>query len=487
MRLLEVGAAARLGEAWRKSGYHRAALSAVYGPDAAASSDRGDHRALLDSCGDDPLGVWTRLFTVGVEVDERAAADAIAPLGIGEALESGLLLRGDGGVAAGWGLQFSGESAVFSDQCPGTTGARNRDHVLGVGGASQLLLDATLREPVGTALDLGTGCGVQALELSGHAGSVTATDLSERALAFAALNAEINGVELELLRGDLLEPVAGRRFDLVVANPPFVIATPGSGWTYRDAGREADGVAAELAGAAIELLEPGGTMQFLANWLHVGGADWAERVASWFPESGAGVWAVEREVLDPLDYVRTWQRDSGETGDADQAAAWLDWFDARGVEGVGFGMVNVRRVDGASEVRCEEVRHAVETPWRDRVAEHFVVRGADLEPEQLWEARLRVADGVSLQQSAALGEEGWDVERQWLQQRHRMRHAEQIDPLLVAMLGACDGAAPVRLQVQLLAETYGGEAAVLYAQLYPVLRRLIERGFLEVNPILYIL
>jgi hypothetical protein len=334
-----------------------------------------------------------------------------------------------------------------------------------------------LDDHVGTALDVGTGCGVQALAL--HADTITATDLSERALAFAALNAVVNGVELELLQGDLLEPVAGRRFDLVVANPPFVIATPGGGWTYRDGGREADGIAAELAAASTSLLNPGGTMQFLANWLHVKGRDWSERVADWFPDEGARVWAVEREVLDPLDYVRTWQRDSGETDDAEQAAAWLDWFDANDVDGVGFGFVNVRRIDGPTDIVCEEVRHAVQTPWRDRVRDWFAIRERDLEPETLWTAQLRVAEGVVLQQSAAMGDEGWDVDRQWLQQAHGMRYAEEVDPLVVAFLGACNGQAEVRLQVQLLADTYGAEPAMLYAQLYPVIRRLVERGFLR--------
>ena len=49
------------------------------------------------------------------------------------------------------------------------------DHVLGVGGASSTLAQATIRAEVGRALDLGAGCGVQALHLSGHASSVTAT------------------------------------------------------------------------------------------------------------------------------------------------------------------------------------------------------------------------------------------------------------------------------------------------------------------------
>jgi hypothetical protein len=473
VRLLESEAAARLGEALR--GFRRAALRRVYGPEALAAADRGDYRALLAQCGDDPLEVLTRLFVVGVPVPAADAANALAPFTLDEALDCGLL-TGIDMVAAGWGAQFEGDRLLLSDQLPNTTGGRTREHVLGIGGASKLLLDLTLRTPVASALDLGTGCGVQALAL--HADRITATDLSERALAFADLNATVNGVEVELLQGDLLEPVAGRAFDLVVANPPFVIGTPGSGWTYRDGGREADGIAAELAAASTTLLGPGGTMQFLGNWLHRKGEDWSERVAGWFPDSGVRVWAVEREALDPLDYVRTWQRDSGESHDAEQAAAWLDWFAANEVEAVGFGFISVRRIDGPTEIVCEEARHAVEAPWSDRVADWFAVRDSAIEPEDLWTAQLRVAEGVVLQQTAALGGEGWDVDRQWLQQSGGMRYAEEVDPLVVAFLGACDGEAEVRLQVQLLADTYGAEPAMLYAQLYPVIRRLVERGFL---------
>ncbi|MEU5870050.1 class I SAM-dependent methyltransferase [Glycomyces sp. NPDC047369] len=475
MRLLQTDAAARLGEALR--GFRRAALSAHYGPESLAAADRGDYRALLAQCGDDPLGVHARLWVAGVPVPAEAAANALAPFTLDEARDCGLLVGGDE-VSAGWGAQFEGDRLLFSDQLPNTTGGRTPEHVLGVGGASKLLLDLTLRDRVASALDLGTGCGVQALALTGHADAVAATDLSARALAFAELNAAVNGADLELLQGDLLAPVAGRAFDLVVANPPFVIATPGSGWTYRDGGREADGIAAELAAASTGLLNPGGTMQFLANWLHRKGEDWSERVAGWFPDEGALVWAVEREALDPLDYVRTWQRDSGESHDAEQAAAWLDWFEANEVEAVGFGFIAVRRAHGPSRIVCEEARHAVAAPWSDRIADRFAVLESAIEPEALWESRLRVADGVVLQQTAAVGEEGWDVDRQWLQQAEGMRYAEEVDPLVVAFMGACNGDAEVRLQVQLLAETYGAEPALLYAQLYPVVRRLVERGFL---------
>jgi release factor glutamine methyltransferase len=54
------------------------------------------------------------------------------------------------------------------------------------------------------------------------AGQVTAVDISRRALVSARLNAAINGVAVRTRRGDLFAAVAGRRFDLIVSNPPYV-------------------------------------------------------------------------------------------------------------------------------------------------------------------------------------------------------------------------------------------------------------------------
>src|SRR5262249_10867861 len=153
-------------------------------------------------------------------------------------------------------------------------GPLRTDHVLGVGNAATTLAGATIRQTVRSALDIGTGCGVQALELSEQAASVTATDLSPRALRFAATTAVLNGLSWELLAGDLVAPVAGRRFDLVVSNPPFVTGPGTTRYTYRDSGRPGDGICAELAATAGDVLTEGGTMQFLANWVHVVGEDW---------------------------------------------------------------------------------------------------------------------------------------------------------------------------------------------------------------------
>ena len=74
-------------------------------------------------------------------------------------------------------------------------------------------------------VDLGTGSGAIALALAGERPewAVTATDLSEAALAIARTNASMLGLErVEFLKGRWLEPLAGRHFDLIVSNPPYI-------------------------------------------------------------------------------------------------------------------------------------------------------------------------------------------------------------------------------------------------------------------------
>ena len=105
---------------------------------------------------------------------------------------------------------------------------------------------ATVRRPVATLLDLGAGCGVQTLHASGHAAALTATDVSERALALARATFALSGLDVEVLAGPWWEPVAGRRFDQVVCNPPFVPGPPEIEHVYRDAGLGGDGASALL-------------------------------------------------------------------------------------------------------------------------------------------------------------------------------------------------------------------------------------------------
>ncbi|MBW8483610.1 HemK2/MTQ2 family protein methyltransferase [Actinomadura parmotrematis] len=119
--------------------------------------------------------------------------------------------------------------------------------------------------PGAALLDVCTGSGAVAIAgaLLG-ARSATAVDLSRRAALTARANARLRRVNVRVLRGDLFGPVAGERFDVITANPPYVPCDrpPGAHSRARawDAGRDGrDGIDRICAGAA-ELLAPGGTL-----------------------------------------------------------------------------------------------------------------------------------------------------------------------------------------------------------------------------------
>lgn len=88
-----------------------------------------------------------------------------------------------------------------------------------------LVTEAVTRRPEAlSVLDIGTGSGCIAVSLQQRlsGATVTATDISEAALAVAGRNAEKHGARIEFLHGSLFAPVAGRRFDLIVSNPPYI-------------------------------------------------------------------------------------------------------------------------------------------------------------------------------------------------------------------------------------------------------------------------
>ncbi|WP_088995340.1 DUF7782 domain-containing protein [Micromonospora echinaurantiaca] len=484
--LLSPAGVTALRTALTRAGFTANGIATRLGPQATGGVARNDFRAALRATEErDPLGTLIRVFICEQTEPEAAVAAALAPLSIEEALAGGLVERHGDGLRMGLDLEPYGDDWwVLADVPASARPGRplHAEHVLGIGGATQTLIGATARRPVETALDLGTGSGVQALHLSTHARRVTATDVSERALRFAATTAALNGQDWELLRGDLVAPVAGRRFDLVVSNPPFVVGPGTTTHVYRDSGRVGDAIGAELAAAAPDLLTEGGTMQYLANWVHVTGEDWAERVTGWFAGTGLDAWVVQREVADPMAYVNLWLTDVGEAADPHRMADWLDWFDAHKVEAIGFGIVSLRRAGHDDPViRVEELRQRVEAPMGDRIAGWFDrqdwlrSRGAD----GLLAERYRAAEGLQLRQEATMGDEGWAVDRQVLAMPHGLRWTEEIDPLVLALVGGADGRLPLRDQLALLAAAHDVAVEELAEAAGPIVAHLVERGFIE--------
>ena len=312
-----------------------------------------------------PTALLTALFMLGEPVPAAALDVALPRTGATGARATGLVdtpdaqglvrplvdLRpheavDDVGEVRWWVASDVGELVTGRELAP--------DHVLGIGRAGLTLAGLTPRRPVGRALDLGCGCGIQALYLLRHCEQVVATDVSARALAFTSFNAALAGVgpeRLDLRQGSFLEPLAGERFDLIATNPPFVITPPAVRQAglplmeYRDAGAP---VLPVLVPGLAGLLRGGGTLVMLGNWEHHAGQDWRERVSTWLPQD-VDAWVVQRDLQDPVQYATTWLRDGGMTPERDltgfEAAlgAWVEDFEARGVKGVGLGYLVLHR------------------------------------------------------------------------------------------------------------------------------------------------
>jgi hypothetical protein len=342
------------------------------------------------------------------------------------------------------------------------------------------------------ALDLGTGCGVQSLHLAEHVEEIIATDVNDRALRMTDFNARLNGLpqgRVATRNGSLYEPVGTESFDLIVTNPPFVISSgEGELLTYRDSGLPGDEVVRRVVTGGARRLNPGGLLQVLANWAHVEGEPWTERVGGWIAGSGCDAWVVQREVADPASYVELWLKDAGlhpsVGGDVEEYlrkyAAWLAWFDRQRIEGVGFGWLNLRRTDRTEpRVRLEEWPFDIEQPLGPEVA-NWAARCdvlASTTDADLLDAHLVLRTDVRQESMGAPGAE--DPETIVLRQQRGMRRAVQVDTVDGALLGACDGDLSVREILGALAQLLDADLDALIAQRVEKLRDYVTDGFVE--------
>ncbi|WP_296536356.1 methyltransferase [uncultured Actinomyces sp.] len=475
-----------------------------------------------DSASSWSVAVLTALFMLGEPVPAIALDAALPRTGAAGAAAVGLVGEPDetGCVRARVDLRpheavdDAGEVRwwVASDLGELVTGrALAPDHVLGIGGAGLTLAGLTPRTPVSTALDLGCGCGIQTLYLLRHAEHVVATDISERALAFTVFNAALAGVSvidgprpgadagsagrLELRLGSLLEPVAGRRFDLIASNPPFVLTPPAvreAGlplMEYRDAGGP---VLPALVAGLGEHLEPGGAAVMLGNWEHYGADSWRDAVSAWIPE-GLDAWVIEREVQDPVEYATMWLRDGGLTperhAESFDAAlgAWIGDFEARGVEGIGFGYLIVHRPESPRGHwrLLEEVSTSGQGVLGPHVAEVLRTREllSGLDDDAVAALRPVLAPDVTEERHFVPGASEPTVIL--LRQGGGLGRTVQASTAVAALAGVADGELSVGQIASAVASLTGVDADALRAELVEAVRRLATHGFLGLDSTLH--
>jgi carbamoyltransferase len=188
----------------------------------------------------------------------------------------------------------------MSVPAPGAFGLPDGDMVYPPGGDSLLLANAAPHDD-GAVLDLCTGTGVQALRSARSARRVVGTDIGKRAVALASCNAALNGIENLTVRcGDLFGPVRGERFDLILANPPFV-AGPRRGPAYHAGGPFADRVLKRIVAGLPTCSKPGGRALMVSHLALRHGEKVIDRLRPWFSGAAGRALALVLEEGSPVD------------------------------------------------------------------------------------------------------------------------------------------------------------------------------------------
>ena len=452
---------------------------------SAALEDDAVHRRRLS--GDDAFSTIARLFLLGDAVEASQVEAAFAPVSLDSLAALGLLENARDDVRASVRLLPHGDYYLASDHIAVEPSA---DWVAGIHAPSVTLAKLAVRLPVARTLDLGTGCGIQALLAAKHSERVVATDVNARALAFARFNAALNGIDVvEFRQGDLFEPVGDERFGLIVANPPYVIS-PDATYAYRDSGLPRDTLCRRIVQSVPEFLAEGGFAHILVSWVHApgGGSRWAEPLEDWVAGIGCDAWLLHYRTDDPLTHAAGWLRPLARSSPEEYEAAlerWLDYLRRLQIEAVGYGAVVLRRRSHtANWVRLDEIpidrlEPATEHTLRVFSAEDYLAAVAD--DSALLGERFELVEAHRLEQQLVCRDGRFDVESQTLALTEGLAFRAGLDRSTAMLLPHFD--ANRRLADVLAAAASDLEVEVDDRERYTaaalaVTRRLFELGFL---------
>jgi methylase of polypeptide subunit release factors len=422
-----------------------------------------------------------KLFLLGAEVAAREAADALAPVPLERLEAMGVLTRDADRVEAAIELVPTGELLIACDRFRDEL--ERPDHVLGLSPPTRVLASLTVRRRVGSALDVGTGNGLQALLAASHADRVVGVDVNPRALRFAEFNAALNGAAgIELREGNVFDPVAGEAFDLIVSNPPYVIS-PESEFVYRDSGLPGDSFCEGLVRRTPAHLAEGGYAFALVSWVHGREDDWTEPPRRWVGGGGCDALLLRYASHEPLSYAAGWNRPLRPNAVAYAAALdrWLDYYRSLGIEAMSWGALVLRRRDGANWFWAHSPSSDRIGPSGEHVERLFAAQ--DLlagreRPDDLLDCRLALASDHRLDQTAVLAPDGVAVRSARLSLDGGLRNEVSVDGATVQLLLLLDGRKPLR-QVLAAAERPEGMSEEEFAsRSVRAARRLLELGFL---------
>lgn len=485
MKALSTGKMALIREAFHAAGYTRSGILERLQAGDFPSLKGSDIPILMHrTASGDALDTLIRLFLVEQPCERDAVSAAAAPLDPAVWAEAGLVtLHGDR-VLPGVKVLPYGDSLFSFDLTDAYGREGETDFVMGIGASTLTLANLTIRKPSPLTLDLGTGCGLQALCAARHSEKVLATDINDRALAYARFNAALNGTEaVEFRRGDLFGPAEGLRFDLIVSNPPFVIS-PESLFTYCDGGMEGDALCRRIVREAPVYLAEGGFCQVLCNWAEYDGRDWREVLRGWVEQSPCDTWVMRSQSRDIVSYASTWIRQKSRDPRAipsERFEQWMRYYDHLGISSIGSGIITMRRrSDGRPWYRADDAPEKMLGPCGEDILRGFALKDIleSARDADLLNTRLILSPAARLERICMPADGGWQDASLTITLASGLPYTGTIDPATANFLVACNGGKTLREAMQ---EGFSGIDSLsdtVLGAFMGVVRSLMERGFL---------
>lgn len=474
-----------LGAILTSRGYTAQGVASVLGASVAVSPHAAAYAGqLLRLPTDSHLSTLIKLLLFGLDVSVAEASRALLPLRPDQLHTLGVMRPVGSDRQRSKIRIIPHQDLLIACDHAAETGSRP-DHVPGVHASSMLLANLTPRQPSSSVLDVGTGCGVQALLASRHSERVVAVDVNPRAVSFTAFNAALNGISnVETRTGDLFGPVAGQSFDLIVCNPPYVIA-PEPVHTYRDSSLPGDHLCQQIVAEAPKFLRPGGFACILVSWLIRPGEPWQAALERWVQDSGCDALLLGLETVDLVTNASRWATIPEGTPlelRQQELHRWVRNLHALGGELVGYGTVVLSPSDGRTPwILSEQLSRGPAGPAGAQVVRMF--EGGrilnELQDDALMNSCPILAQDQRMEQVLRLRDGAWQPVASSVVAEGGLELRMNADPLVAGLLAGLDEGRSLQVvfaDLPIVTRAGGLELEALRQRAIEMVRHLVIRG-----------
>lgn len=421
-----------------------------------------------------PAALLARLFAYADPIAAEELEETFPP-GVAEALlEVGLLHRGDDGITSTMRVMPFESLWIASDEMNAP-----EDPVMGPGATTLQLARAMGVSAGASILDVGCGAGTLALVASARgAGRVVGVDLMVRAIEWSRFNARLNRLSTVFEAGDLTQPVAGQRFDLVVSQPPFVIQPEGTEQTtYLHGGKAGDEITLRLLGELPDVLGDDGRAVVLFDAPRLSEAPIDKRLNSAIGDSQLQLHAVTAKGhsadQQSIAYSSVQHPDLGASYHA-AVRETREHLEALGIEGSDHVLLHVRRAPSGEDQRTVVLETDALRKWDHVMLDELALSAsfATRSDDELMTCAVRVPPRTTLIQESSFDQ----PEKQRLKlhfESGRASDFELSDAAAIVVEAAREGAT-----VETLVKHFADAAGALPAEMRPKVLAFIRQALL---------